>query len=84
MSEKDYFYEPIQKFIKEKYNCFFVTQCDGKRGGKQVYGFADVLGISYKNNEKTAIEVIGVEVKNRKEGSMQRFWTSKGILNFLP
>ena len=77
MSEKD-FYEPIQKFIKKKYNCFFVKQ----RVGKQVYGYADVLGISRKNKEQSAIEVIGVEIKSWKKEVCRGFGQAKGYSVF--
>ena len=77
MSEQE-LYESIQKFIKKMYNCFFVET----RVGKDCYGYADVFGIRYRNQEKSEIETIGVEVKDRKKDVCKSFGQAKGYSIF--
>jgi hypothetical protein len=77
MSESE-LYEPSQKFIKRRYNCFFVAT----HVGKDSYGYADVFGIRYKNQEKSAIETIGVEVKSWKQEVCRSFGQAKGYSVF--
>ncbi len=78
MSSEQELYEPIQKFIEKRYNCFFAET----RVGKESYGFVDVFGIRYKNQEKSAIETIGVEVKSEKKVVCRSFGQAKGYSLF--
>ena len=77
MKESD-LYEPIMKFLRDEYNCFYCCQEAGKHG----IGSVDVFGVRYKNPKKSEIETIGVEVKPYKNAICANFGQAKGYSLF--
>lgn len=71
-------YEPIKKFIENRYNCFFAS----KEAGIQGIGSVDVFGVRHKNPEKSEIEAIGVEVKIDKIQLSANFGQARGYSVF--
>jgi len=71
-------YEPVKKFIENRYKCFFAT----KEAGKQGIGSVDVFGVRHKNPEKSEIETLGVEVKINKIPLSANFGQARGYSVF--
>ena len=71
-------YEPVRKFIENRYKCFFATE----EAGIQGIGSVDVFGVRHKNSEKSEIETIGVEVKIDKIPLSANFGQARGYSVF--
>ena len=71
-------YEPVKKFVENRYKCFFTTQ----EAGIQGIGSVDVFGVRHKNPEKTEIETLGVEVKINKIPLSANFGQARGYSVF--
>ena len=71
-------YEPVKKFIENRFKCFFAC----REAGIQRIGSVDVFGVHHKNAEKSEIETIGVEVKIDKIPLSANFGQARGYSVF--
>jgi len=71
-------YEPVKKFVKNRFKCFFAT----KEAGIPGIGSVDVFGVRYTNPDKSEIETIGVEVKIDKIPLSANFGQARGYSVF--